>query len=180
MLHHPTAVVVGAPCVCAVPILVCRKKKNHRHMWTSHGIKTFPRVPHLSSSAPVSNPPKAPLAPPLALMVVFSQTPSRFMACVSGLYTITEAELSSGLSEAQRCCRTGRVMKDKLLKTVSSAFRLQWNCFYTKHNMAEAPAGRECVGRARVSLAESVLWLRVDDTIYPIRFTGSVPRGTRC
>lgn len=55
---------------------------------------------------PTHQKPPPPLV--LALMVVFSQTPGWSRAGEPGRNTITEAELSSGMSETQRCRWTGR------------------------------------------------------------------------
>lgn len=111
----------------------------------------------------------------LALMVVFSQTPSWFVAGGPCWNTVTEAELLSGLSETQRCCWSGRRWRTSYWKWFAQlAIALREFVFTPNTAWQRHWPGEKVCGCSQGLLAESVLWLEVGDTVYPRRFMGCV------
>ena len=164
LLYHPPAVRVGAPCVCAV-LVRSHAWKPPTHVDTAWGW-------NLSPSSPVSTPPKS---PPLLLLllllllfaptIVFSQTPGWLVAAGPEPKHNNWGWAAVGAVRDVEVSLDGTMLKDKLLKAVSSA--CHWTegiCFYTKHSVAQAPAGPQGGG------GES--GLVGDDTFSPRRSVG--------
>ncbi len=111
-------------------------------MWTSHGIKTLPCMPHLSSSTPLSNPPKAPCSCSLSWWYFLKLPADSWPPGPNEKYNnwgwvVVRAVRNPEVS------LDGTTVKDKLLKS-SACDYTEGICFYTKHSMAEALAGWEC------------------------------------
>lgn len=154
-----------------MPSPFCLSNLSHAWKPQAHVDHAWDINPSLHATSLISNPNFQPTKIPLlllTLMVVFSLTPGWFTAGGPGQNTITKAEFSSELSETQRCRWMGWGWGKSYWKRLAQLVIAQREFVFTPNTAWQRHWPDESVGVYRPGyLAESVLWLGVDNTLYP-------------